>query len=305
MRRLRAIVADPDPTSRRLICALLEERLGVHVLAECDTAEETRRQIERHCPDLLISETELEDRSGLELLCDLAPGAVEWVIFVSESPEHGREAFDAQALDFLVKPLDEDRLEKALENARRMLRERDALRMMRWFRTLLEEEGLEQARPRGPESSETSRDSPRAAEPRAEESPETKAEAEGAAPGHARGAEAERALRRITIHRSRGVLFLDPVEIDWAEAMGAYVRLHVGEQAYVHRTSMKELEALLDPDHFFRLHRSYIVRLDLIREVRASKETGRAYEVVLRDGTKLALSRRRRSELLARLADLG
>lgn len=90
--------------------------------------------------------------------------------------------------------------------------------------------------------------------------------------------------------RSRGrIVFIHAEEIDWIEAAGNYVAIHVGPRDHLLRETMSHLESQLDPAHFVRIHRSFIVPLDRIRELRVSERGD--YEVALRDGTRLASSR--------------
>ncbi len=95
------------------------------------------------------------------------------------------------------------------------------------------------------------------------------------------------------------MIFLKVEEIDWIEADGDYVKLHVGLDHHLLRETMKNLEEQLDPSLFARTHRSLIVNLDRIEALHPGAHGD--YTVVLRDGTKLKLSRSRRSTLAERL----
>jgi two-component system LytT family response regulator len=110
---------------------------------------------------------------------------------------------------------------------------------------------------------------------------------------------AHRATTRRFMVRSAGrVVFLKADEIDWIEAADYYARLHVGGHSYLLRESMNDLEAALDPDVFVRIHRSAIVNLDRVREMRSLFRGEQM--VILSDGTQLRMSRSRREELEAR-----
>ncbi|HEX8723899.1 MAG TPA: LytTR family DNA-binding domain-containing protein [Gemmatimonadaceae bacterium] len=100
---------------------------------------------------------------------------------------------------------------------------------------------------------------------------------------------AERQRARIVVRSERRLLFLRQEEIDWVEAAGNYVRLHVGGTAHVLRQSMKNMETRLDPDVFVRIHRSAIVNADRIRELQPWLHG--EYVVILDDGTRLSASR--------------
>jgi two-component system, LytTR family, response regulator len=106
-------------------------------------------------------------------------------------------------------------------------------------------------------------------------------------------------IDRFTIKSAGHVLFLPTADVDWIEAADYYASLHVGPKTHLVRRSMNDLESDLDPVQFCRIHRSTIVNLDRVRELRFDSEA--EYEVVLADGTGLRLSRRYRKGLQARL----
>ena len=106
-------------------------------------------------------------------------------------------------------------------------------------------------------------------------------------------------MDRLTIKNAGSVLFLPSADIDWIEAADYYASLHVGPKVHLVRRSMNDLESDLHPAQFCRIHRSTIVNLDRVRELRFDSDA--EYELVLADGTKLRLSRRYRKDLQARL----
>jgi two-component system LytT family response regulator len=95
--------------------------------------------------------------------------------------------------------------------------------------------------------------------------------------------------RRLVIHDGGRIIFLPVSEIDWLEAAGNYVRIHAGSESYLHRETLRSLEARLDPEQFLRIGRSAIVRIDQVRELRPWFHG--AFVVCLRDGTELQSSR--------------
>jgi len=94
---------------------------------------------------------------------------------------------------------------------------------------------------------------------------------------------------RLIVKTGGKVLFLRSLDVEWVEAAGNYVRLHVGGESYLYRESMKNMESRLDGDQFVRIHRSTIVNLDRIRELQPWFHG--EYVVILQDGTKLMASR--------------
>jgi len=106
-------------------------------------------------------------------------------------------------------------------------------------------------------------------------------------------------LKRIMVKSGGRLYFLRTAEIDWVEAAGNYVRLHVGSEAHLLRETMNGLETKLDPERFLRIHRSTIVNIDRVRKLSPSFVGD--YAVVLHDGTKLKLSRGYQDRLVALL----
>jgi two-component system LytT family response regulator len=104
---------------------------------------------------------------------------------------------------------------------------------------------------------------------------------------------------RIVVKSSGRIYFVRTTDIDWCEAAGNYVRLHVGQQAHLVRDTMSRLESSLDPDLFVRIHRSAIVNVDRLQELQSSFNG--EYVVLLKSGTRLTLSRGYRDTLQARL----
>jgi len=170
---------------------------------------------------------------GFEFLRSLKQDPAPVVIFVTAFDDHAIKAFDAQALDYLLKPFDNDRFQTALLRAKKQIEKRVT----------------------------------------------------------------PKALHRMAVRLADKWLFLKTTDIDWIEAEGKYARLHVGASSYLRREALRELESQLDSDLFVRIHRSTLVNVDRIREVRALFHGD--YEAILHDGTRLTVSRRYRSKLQA------
>ncbi len=110
---------------------------------------------------------------------------------------------------------------------------------------------------------------------------------------------ADRKSDRMVVKSGGRLFFLRAEEIDWVEAAGNYVRLHVGTESHLLRETMNAIEARLDSDTFFRIHRSRIVNIERIKELQPWFNG--EYVVILRNGTKLTLSRGYREKLQERL----
>jgi len=113
------------------------------------------------------------------------------------------------------------------------------------------------------------------------------------------GGDEKEYVSRLVVRNKGQVLFLDVRDVEWIEAAGVYVTIHEGGREHLVRESLAALEARLDPSRFARIHRSAIIALDRVTELRLDDRGG--YRVVLRDGTILPLSRRQRDALEERL----
>jgi two-component system LytT family response regulator len=185
-------------------------------------------------------------------------------IFVTAYDQHALAAFDLAAIDYLVKPFDDERFEQAFRRARRMIELEEVDRLSAELRSLL---GVT---PSSHRPSHTGGGSPRADY-----------------------------LERIAVEM-RGQVRVVPVrQVDWISASGPYAELHVADKRYVIRERMQTLAERLDPAKFFRIHRSAIVRLDLIETL--IRNPGGDYAVMLKGGLKLKVSRSRFEELETRM----
>lgn len=249
-KRLRVLIADDERLSRRALRSLLEQLDQVVVVAECSDGAAALAAIQREEPDLVFLDIQMPHLSGLEVLERLDPGLDPGVIFVTAYDEHAIRAFEMRALDYVLKPVDEDRLAAAVDHARSRRRERELSRRM--------ESLLDAAGPTG--------------------------------------ADAGPSIRRLLVRQGGRAFFVSPEEVDWIEASGNYVRLHVGKDSHLLPGTLRDLEQKLDPGQFVRIHRSTIVNLDRVRHV--EPYGGSDYQVVLLDGTKLRVSRGCRDRLL-------
>jgi two-component system LytT family response regulator len=181
-------------------------------------------------------------------------------VFVTAYDQHATKAFEVAAVDYLVKPFDDDRFAQALRRVRERIRLREVEEMTRRLLAAI-----------APPAS---------------------------APGPAAHGGAA-AVSRIPVESRGQTRFVAVPDIDYITARGPYAELHVGGQTHLIRERMQALEERLDPDRFFRIHRSAIVPLDRVESLR--RKNG---EVVahLRTGVELPVARNRREELERRLA---
>jgi two-component system, LytTR family, response regulator len=256
---IRAVIVDDEPLARLRIRDLLAEAADVEVIAECANGEEAIQAIEESPPDLLFLDIQMPELDGFDVLQAIGVGHVPVVIFVTAYDQFALRAFEAHALDYLLKPYDDERFEAALQRARERIRQQQGGDLDRRLRALLEEV-------RGDRGD--------------------------------RGERGDRGyLQRLVVPTGHRSVFIRTEDIDWIEAERNYIRLHVGTQAYLLRENLSRIESALDPTTFCRIHRSTIVNVDRIQAV-DSLFRGE-YLVVLHDGTKLTSGRTYRRNLHA------
>jgi len=253
---LKILIVDDEPLARRNLLRLLDREEAVEIVGEVPDARSAEALIRSARPDLLLLDVRIRGGNGFELLDRIEPDLRPGVIFVSAHDEHAVRAFAVRAIDYLLKPIERERLRSALERAR------------------------EQRLPRRTDG----------------------APVEGARGNNGRSTPP---LARFVLRSVGRVLLIDVDDVDWIEAAGNYVRLHHGGESHLLRETMSSLEQRLDPLRFVRIHRSSFVNLDRVRELRHVLHGD--YAVVLRDGTRLTLSRGFREhfeQVLATATDL-
>lgn len=243
--RIRALLVDDEILARLAVRQALASHADIEIVGECGNATEAQQAIAALEPDLLFLDIQMPGNDGFGLLHALPAAPLPLVVFTTAFAEHALAAFDANAIDYVLKPIDQERFDQAMNRVRK-----------HWH-------GLNTQPPAG------SRDAGR---------------------NH---------LRRISVNAGEHSRVIPVNEIDWIRADGNYVRIHVGDSCCLHRETLRHLLESLDPEAFLRIHRSIVVNVDRIREVHTLFQ-GHA-EVVLRDGTRLDLSRRFRASARAAL----
>ena len=269
--KLRVLVVDDEPLARQRIVDMLGAHGdGLEVIGEIDNGNDAVAAIRESRPDLVFLDVQMPGKTGLEVVRAVGIDDMPLTIFVTAYDRHALEAFEVAAVDYLVKPFDDERFEQALQRARRLIELQEVDRLRARLLTILQTGEGERAMDRE----------------------------DATAMPTARG----RYLERIPVEM-RGKVRVVPVqEIDFILADGPYAELYSGDRKYVIRESMQNLEDKLDPDMFIRTHRSVIVRVDLIETLH--KGAGGDYEVQLKSGRRLRVSRSR-IDALERKLGLG
>ncbi len=260
MKPLRAIVVDDEKLARRGLALRLAEIDEVEVIAECANGQEALQVIGTESPDLVFLDIQMPGMDGFDLVCELQADAMPLIIFVTAFDHYALDAFRIHAVDYILKPIDEERLEEAVQRAvaRHGMSSKDSKE-----RLLALVSGRNQ--------------SSAARELVADSSP------------------AHTWPERLTIKDGSDFQFIKIADIQWVDAAGDYMCVHAGGKTHIMRTTMKQLEASLDPDIFIRVHRSSIVNANSIAT--ATSHLNGEYVLTLEGGARLKVSRSYRDRI--------
>jgi two-component system LytT family response regulator len=277
---MRVLIVDDEPIARRRISRLLKLEDDVEVVNEVGSGTDAVAAIREQRPDLVFLDVQMPDLDGFGVVSALGePEQMPAIVFVTAYNEYAVKAFDVNAVDYVLKPFDGERFRSAFQRAKTTLEQKNSAEAGRRIKALLEEVLGEQRT-----QALTAGGVPNGATP---------------APTVARA----RYLDRLMVKHDGRVFFVKVSDVDWFEASGNYVRVHVGRVSHLIRETMHGIEAQLDPNLFARIHRAVIVNMDRIRELQPWFAGD--YIVILRDGRQLKLSRTYREALQSRMHRLA
>jgi two-component system LytT family response regulator len=246
---IRALIVDDEPAARAAITTLLAEDPEIRIVGECADGRSALEAVEANAPDLLFLDVQLPEMDGFTMLRQLNGVDLPAVVFVTAYDQYALQAFEVHALDYVLKPFDDQRFREAVTRVKRQIRQGKLGALSEQLLALLES-GTGQR---------TSTPSDR------------------------------QYLKRLVIKSGGRVTLLGVKDIDWIEADGDYVKVHVGRAWHLLRETMKHLEAQIDPTRFVRIHRSTIVNIERIKELQPYFRG--EYVLILQDGSSLKLSR--------------
>jgi two-component system, LytTR family, response regulator len=263
--KITTIIVDDEALSRRGIEIRLKDAPDFEVVAQCSNGREALEAVTQHKPDVLFLDIQMPNMSGFEVLAQLPQESLPVVVFVTAYDQYAIRAFEARAVDYLLKPVDDKRFNAALERIRNQVQSRNATNQRdRLVEIIAEITGsgelaLEELLTHGPKATEPRR-------------PEI-----------------------LPIRQGRETVRVTVASIEWIDAAGDYMCIHAGGNTHILRGTMKELEEVLDPKLFQRVHRSTIVNLSLVKSLRAHMNG--EYFLTLQGGHELKLSRTYRDKV--------
>ncbi len=238
---MKALIIDDEDLARAVVREHLAAHPEVEVAAECANGFEALKAVAQHQPDLIFLDIQMPKLDGFEVLELLeAEGKRPAVVFVTAYDQHALRAFEAHAVDYLLKPFSKERFDAALAKARRL------------------------------HDAQTMTSPPPAAE-------------------LAASARQGKPLERIVVKDGPKVTVIPLSRLDWAQAQDDYVLLRTEGKDLLKQQTLSNLETQLNSSRFIRIHRSYILNLD--RLIRIEQDTKEHRDAILRDGTRLPVSR--------------
>lgn len=239
---IRVIIVDDEQLARNRIRRMLKTDPSLVVVGEFASGEEALPIIKAHPPDLLFLDVQMPGMDGFGLLSALGDEQLPVVVFVTAFDHYALKAFEAFALDYLLKPFDRKRFEKTVHRAKQVIEHQRLSRTSQNLAAL-----LDSLKPQ------------------------------------------VTFLERLAVRQGDGIRFIKVEAIDWIEAEGNYVKVHLGHESHLLREPLSHLETRLDPKRFVRIHRSTLVNIDRVVEIHPLFHGNCC--LVLQDGTQLTMTR--------------
>jgi two-component system LytT family response regulator len=251
--RIHVLVADDELPARQRLIDLLRRDEQVASVSEAADGQTAVEMIQRQNPDLLFLDVQMPELDGLAVIDAIGAAEMPLTVFVTAFDQHAIRAFEANALDYLLKPFSDERFEATMSRAKARL---DARSMKEFGQRVMK---MVSAAPASP----------------------------------------ERRLDRLVVKAGGTTRFVRVIEIDWIEAAGVYVTLHVGGKELLYRAALNDLAEKLDPRRFVRVHRSALINIESVLQLEPISHG--EFEAVLKNGSRTRVSRTYRVQLEKRL----
>jgi two-component system LytT family response regulator len=263
--KISTIIVDDEALARRGLELRLRDAPDFEIVAQCANSRDALPAIRTHMPDLVLLDIQMPGLSGFELLAQIPSESLPLVVFITAYDQYAIRAFEARAVDYLLKPIDDERFYETLDKVRGHVRSRDAIQQRDRLVGLIAEitgcgeVALDDLLERG------------------------------------RAAVTRSRAEILPIRQGREIVRVPIESIEWIDAAGDYMCIHAGGQTHILRGTMKELEDILDPNLFQRVHRSTIVNLRRVKSLRAHMNG--EYFLTLEGAHELKMSRTYRDKV--------
>jgi len=248
------LIAEDEAPMRMRLRSLLAEDQEVGRVIEAESGIQAVELATKERPDIIFLDVQMPGLDGFQVINAVGAENMPLTVFITAFDRFAVQAFEADALDYLLKPFGNRRYEAMMARAKKRLREQRA--------------GLSRdAQPFGPELLKLAADR----------------------------SQRDLGSEWLAVRDRNTTRLMSVHEIDWIEACGTYVTLHMGGEELLHRAALTTLAAKLDPGQFVRTHRSAIVNLKSIRFL--ERRSHGEFDVVLKGGKRLMLSRKYKPQL--------
>lgn len=259
---IRSIIVDDEELARRGMELRLRAHADVEIVAQCSNGREALQSISQEQPDLVFLDVQMPGINGFQVVKRVPQESMPLIVFVTAFDRYALDAFETQALDYLLKPVDDARLTHALDRVRRELQQHSQIgRHEQMLKLLAQVDGADHI-----------------------DHHDLVAQLRDMSAGSAL-----RYANILPIRTETQVIRLTVAHIDWIDAAGDYMCVHAQGQTYVLRETMKALETILNPAQFVRVHRSTIVNVERVQRLRPHMNG--EYFLTLHGGQELKLSR--------------
>jgi two-component system LytT family response regulator len=232
---VRILIVDDEPLARRGVIVRLKRLRDIEVVGECGDGASAITKILELSPDLVFLDVQMPGVDGFGVLRALPKESLPSIIFLTAYEQHALQAFEVHALDYLLKPVDDERFAFAVQRVRRLVDSQSKSELDDRILRLLDDESAKYT-------------------------------------------------SRFAVRTGSRIQVVFAEDLEWIGSAGDYTELHSGGRSHLLRETMNAMEAQLDPSQFLRIHRSRMVRLKRIRELRAIGN--REYVVKLSDGSE-------------------
>lgn len=250
---IHVLVADDELPARQRLIDLLQRDDQVASVSEAADGETAVEMIQRQKPHLLFLDVQMPELDGLGVIDAIGAAEMPLTVFVTAYDQHAIRAFEASALDYLLKPFSDERFEATMARVKARLDERS---MKEFGQRVMK---MVSAAPSAP----------------------------------------EKRLDRLVVKAGGTTRFIRVIDIDWIEAAGVYVTLHVAGKELLYRAALNDLAEKLDPRRFVRVHRSALINIESV--VQLEPISHGEFEAVLKNGSRTRVSRTYRGQLEKRL----
>lgn len=227
MTKIKTLVIDDEPFAREGVKLLLANDREIEITGEAQNGPEAVKMIKKLRPDLIFLDIQMPGMDGFKALDELFPGEIPIVVFVTAFDQYAIKAFEANAIDYLLKPFDDDRFYAALEKAKKTYRMIKNVDLNEKMINLLEEVSV----------------------------------------SNKIAVQKKEYNKRISVKDANVIKVINVEEIDFIEAADYYSIIHCGSKKYMIRETMKSFEDTLDPEIFIRIHRSTIININQIASI--------------------------------------